>query len=125
MVNILTGMLVHEKVRLLPPKKERSVIKVMDIKFVEHKGHKRKLLLVEDGTIYKVKRSKLENTCRIRTICLRTVCLYYTVIFYIFLRNKLIQTLICVLIFANLNSKKLATSLSKASSMYAWAMSAV
>ena len=118
-------MLVHEKVRLLPPKKERGVIKVMDIKSVEHKGHKRKLLLVEDGTIYKVKRSKLENTCRIRTICLRTVCLYYTVIFYIFLRNKLIQTLICVLIFANLNSKKLATSLSKASSMYAWAMSAV
>ena len=28
----------------------------------EHKGHKRKLLLVEDGTIYEVKRSKLENT---------------------------------------------------------------
>ena len=34
----------------------------MDIKSVEHKGHKRKLLLVEDGTIYKVKRSKLEST---------------------------------------------------------------
>ena len=42
--------------------RRRGVIKVMDIKYVEHKGHKRKLLLVEDGTIYKVKRSKLENT---------------------------------------------------------------
>ena len=62
MVNILTGMLEHEKVRLLPPKKKRGVIKVMDIKSGEHKAHKRKLLLVEDGTIYKVKRSKLENT---------------------------------------------------------------
>ena len=34
----------------------------MDIKSVEHKGHKRKLLLAEDGTIYKVKRSKLAES---------------------------------------------------------------
>ena len=31
------------------------------VKFVEHKGQKRKLLLAEDGTVYKVKRSKLGN----------------------------------------------------------------
>ena len=31
------------------------------VKPVKHKGQKRKLLLVEDGTVYKVKRSKLEN----------------------------------------------------------------
>ena len=31
------------------------------VKSVKHKGQKRKLLLAEDGTIYKVKRSKLEN----------------------------------------------------------------
>ena len=31
------------------------------VKSVEHKGQKRKLLLAEDGTVYKVKRSKLEN----------------------------------------------------------------
>ena len=29
--------------------------------WMEHKGQKRKLLLAEDGTVYKVKRSKLEN----------------------------------------------------------------
>ena len=28
---------------------------------MEHKGQKRKLLLAEDGTVYKVKRLKLEN----------------------------------------------------------------
>ena len=28
---------------------------------MEHKGQKRKLLLTVDGTVYKVKRSKLEN----------------------------------------------------------------
>ena len=31
------------------------------VKSVEHKGQNRKLLLAEDGTVYKVKRSKLEN----------------------------------------------------------------
>ena len=32
------------------------------VKCVEHKGQKRKkLLLAKDGTVYKVKRSKLEN----------------------------------------------------------------
>ena len=31
------------------------------VKSVEHKGQKRKLLLEEDGTVYKVKRSKMEN----------------------------------------------------------------
>ena len=31
------------------------------VKSVEHKGQKRMLLLAEDGTVYKVKRSKMEN----------------------------------------------------------------
>ena len=31
------------------------------VKSVEHKGQKRKLLLTEDATVYKVKRSKMEN----------------------------------------------------------------
>ena len=31
------------------------------VKSVEHKGQKRKLLLAEDGTVYEVKQSKLEN----------------------------------------------------------------
>ena len=31
------------------------------VKSVEQKGQKRKLLLAEDGTVYKVKQSKMEN----------------------------------------------------------------
>ena len=45
----------------LPANKKRNAVKVLDEKSVEHKGQKRKLLLTEDGTVYKVKRSKLEN----------------------------------------------------------------
>ena len=36
-------------------------INTKDVKYVEHKGQNRKLLLAEDGTVYKVKRSQLEN----------------------------------------------------------------
>ena len=56
-----TGLLDYEKVPLLPANKKRNAVKVLDVKSVEHKGQKRKLLLTEDGTVYKVKRSKLEN----------------------------------------------------------------
>ena len=55
------GVLDYEKVPLLPASNKRSVLKVLDVKPVEHKGQKRKLLLTEDGTVYKVKRSNLEN----------------------------------------------------------------
>ena len=54
-------MLDYEKVPLLPPKKKSGVLKVLDVKPVEYKGVKRKLLLAEDGTVYKVKRSRMEN----------------------------------------------------------------
>ena len=47
---------------LLPANKKKDVLKVLDAKSVEHKGQKRKLLLAEDGTVYKVKRSKMENS---------------------------------------------------------------
>ena len=45
---------------------KRKVIKVLDVKPIEHnyKGQKRKLVLAEDGNVYKVKRSKLENTVK-------------------------------------------------------------
>ena len=56
-----TGILDYEKVPLLPANKKRNAVKVLHVKSVEHKGQKRKLLLAEDGTVYKVKRSKLEN----------------------------------------------------------------
>ena len=54
-------MLDYEKVTLFPANKKRNAVKMLDVKSVEHKGQKRKLLLVEDGTVCKVKRSKLEN----------------------------------------------------------------
>ena len=50
-----------EKVPLLLASNEGSVLKVLDIKSVEHKRLKRKLLLAEDGTVYKVKRPRAEN----------------------------------------------------------------
>ena len=55
------GVLDYDEVPLLPAKKKRSALKVLDVKSVEHRGQKRKLLLAEDGTVYKVKRSKMEN----------------------------------------------------------------
>ena len=55
------GVLDYDEVSLLPVKKKRNALKVLDVKPVEHKGQKRKLMLTEDGTVYKVKRSKLEN----------------------------------------------------------------
>ena len=54
------GVLDYDEVPLLPAKKKRSALKVLDVKPVEHKGVKRKLLLAE-GTVYKVKRSRMEN----------------------------------------------------------------
>ena len=57
MVNIL----INTKVPLLLASNKGSVLKGLDVKYVEHKGQKRKLLLAGDGTVYKVKRSKMEN----------------------------------------------------------------
>ena len=49
-------------VPLLPPRKKRTVTKVLNVEPVEHKGQERKLVLTDDGTVYKLKRSKLEDT---------------------------------------------------------------
>ena len=54
----------RKKVPLLPASNKRKVFKVLDVKPVEHKGQKRKLVLTEDGIVYKVKRSKLENNVK-------------------------------------------------------------
>ena len=56
-----SDLLDYEKVPLLPANKKRNAVKVLDVKSVEHKGQKGKLLLTEDRAEYKVKRSKLEN----------------------------------------------------------------
>ena len=49
---------------LLPASNKREKLKVLDVKPVEHKGQKRKLVLTEDGNVYKVKRSKLEDNVK-------------------------------------------------------------
>ena len=78
-----TGLLDYEKVPLLPANKKRNAVKVLDVKSVEHKGQKRKLLLTEDGTVYKVKRSKLENNVEAgQYVQINTAYLYYIVIVY-------------------------------------------
>jgi hypothetical protein len=59
-----SGLLDDEKVRLLPANKKCKVFKVLDFKPKERKGQKRKLVLTEDGTVYKVKRSELENNVK-------------------------------------------------------------
>ena len=51
------GVLEYKKVPLY----RRKSLKILDVKSVQHKGKKRKLLLAEDGTVYKVKSSKLED----------------------------------------------------------------
>ena len=58
------GVLDYKKVPLLPANKKRKAMKILDVKPVEHKGEKRKLLPTEDGSVYKVKRSKLENNVK-------------------------------------------------------------
>ena len=60
-----TGGLHYDKVSLLPPRKKRTAKKVLDFKPVEHKGQKRKLVLIDDGTVYKFKRSKLEDSVEV------------------------------------------------------------
>lgn len=56
------GGLHYDKVPPLPPRKKRTATKVLDVKPVEHKGQKRKLVLTDDGNVYKIKRSKLEDS---------------------------------------------------------------
>ena len=56
------GVLDYDKVTLLPPNNKRKSVKVLDVQSVEHKGKKRKLVLVEDGTVFNIKRSRLEDS---------------------------------------------------------------
>jgi hypothetical protein len=58
------GLVDYAKAPLLPPEKSRMTEIVLDVKIIRNKGQKRKLILVEDGTIYKIKKSKLEQTVK-------------------------------------------------------------
>ena len=62
-----TALQDYEKVpAVLPGTKKRNGVKVLDVKSVKHKGQKRKLLIAENETVCKVKRSKLENNVEAR-----------------------------------------------------------
>ena len=58
------GVLDYERVALLAPSKKCKAVKVLGVNSIEHKGQKRKLLLTEDGVVYNIKRSKLEDTVK-------------------------------------------------------------
>ena len=55
------GLLDYKKVNLLPMHRETKS-QVLDFKSVNVKGTKRKLVLLDNGDIFKLKKSKLEDT---------------------------------------------------------------
>ena len=58
------SLVIYDKAQLLPQRNKRDEISVLDVKVVSHKGQKRKLILVEGGSVYKIKKSKLEETIK-------------------------------------------------------------
>ena len=46
--------------------------KVLDVKTVTHNSQKRKLVLLEDGNVYKIKKSKLEDHVHQEEHCLNS-----------------------------------------------------
>ena len=54
-----SGYVDYKSVPMLSSKNKDT--KVLDVKTVTHNSQKRKLVLLEDGTVYKIKKSKLED----------------------------------------------------------------
>ena len=54
-----SGYVEYKSVPMLSSKNKDT--KVLDVKTVTHNSQKRKLVLLEDGTVYKIKKSKLED----------------------------------------------------------------
>ena len=54
-----SGLLDYKQVPMLSSKNKDT--KVVDVKTVTHNSQKRKLVLLEDGNEYKIKKSKLED----------------------------------------------------------------
>ena len=54
-----SGLVDYKLVPMLSSKNKDA--KVLDVKTVTHNSQKRKLVLLEDGTVYKIKKSKLED----------------------------------------------------------------
>ena len=55
-----SGYMDYKSVPMLSPKNKDAKV-VLDVKTVTHNSQKRKLVLLEDGTVYKIKKSKLED----------------------------------------------------------------
>ena len=62
---------------LSPESNKRKKCNVLDVKPVQHKGQKRKLLLTEDGNVYKVKRSNCETVTTFITTFITTYVLTF------------------------------------------------
>ena len=54
-----SGLVDYKQVRMLSSKNKDT--KVVDVKTVTHNSQKHKLVLLEDGNVYKIKKSKLED----------------------------------------------------------------
>ena len=54
-----SGLVDYKRVPMLSSKNTDA--KVLDVKTVTHNSQKRKLVLLEDGNVYKIIRSKLED----------------------------------------------------------------
>ena len=54
-----SGLVDYKQVPMLSSKNKDA--KVVDVKTVTHNSQKRKLVLLEDGNVYKIKKSKLED----------------------------------------------------------------
>ena len=54
-----SGLVDYNQVPMLSSKNKDT--KVLDVKTVTHNSPKRKLVLLEDGNVYKIKKSKLED----------------------------------------------------------------
>ena len=57
-----SGLVYYKQVPMLSSKNKDA--KVLDVKTVTHNSQKRKLVLLEDGNVYKIKKSKLEDNVK-------------------------------------------------------------
>ena len=57
-----SGLVYYKQVPMLSA--ENKDAKVLDVKTVRHNFQKRKLVLLEDGNVYKIKKSKLEDNVK-------------------------------------------------------------
>ena len=59
------GLVNYEETPMLQQKKkENERTRVRDVGYTEHKGSKRKLIMTEDGSVFRVKKSKMGNDIR-------------------------------------------------------------